>query len=177
MDMVNFVVIAGRKTAPHAPKPSALGMFKGALVARSLFALLILAGLAGAEEFSIVIGSPVAARSSLAKHAFMAIRTKGCDDLSKLTVAGKAEGLVNGARRSMPLTKIAPMSAPGVYAVYPEWTGEGAWLLSLTAHCGVASAYALVPVGPQGFSRESSKFLTRPPAEPEIEAILKPRKE
>jgi hypothetical protein len=69
------------------------------------------------------------------------------------------------------------MPAPGVYAVYPEWSGEGAWLVSLTARCGAASAYALVPVGPQGFSRESSRFLNRSPTEPEIEAILKPGKE
>lgn len=146
-------------------------------MSRSLFALLILAASAMAEGLSIEIGNPVAAQNPAAKRAVMAIRTKGCQDLSQLTVKGKAEGLVNGERRSVTLAKIAAMPAAGVFALYPEWTAEGVWLVSLTARCSGASAFALVPVGPQGFSRESSRFLNRAPAEAEIESILKSQKE
>ena len=144
-------------------------------MSRNLVAGLILCcGLpAAGEELSIVIGSPVAAQSSLAKRAVLAFRTKGCADVGKLEVEGKAEGLVNGQRRTIPLTKIAAMPTAGVYAVYPEWTAEGTWLVSLSARCAGATAFALVPVGPKGFSREASKFPTRPPSESEIDAVLK----
>jgi hypothetical protein len=141
-------------------------------MSRSLIVLIGLASLGRAGELSIHIGNPVAAQSALAKRASLVFRTTGCEDLSKLQVSGKAEGLVTGQRRTLPLAKIAPMPTAGVYAVYPEWTAEGAWLVSLTAHCGGASAYALVPVGPKGFSRETSKFLKRPATESEIETML-----
>ena len=86
-------------------------------------------------------------------------------------IGGTAEGLVKGARRSMPLNIIA-MSKPGVYAVYQSWPAEGDWVVTLKGTCATATAGAIVPIGPKGFLRESSKFLTRPATRPEVDAAL-----
>src|SRR5690349_56298 len=77
------------------------------------------------EEFSFMIGSPVASQSFQAKAATLVFRTKGCSETEKLQVSGMAEGLVNGARRSVRLSKVTAMPTPGVYAVFREWPPEG----------------------------------------------------
>jgi len=43
----------------------------------------------------------------------------------------------------------------------------------LTLPCHEANAGAIVPIGPKGFVRESSKFFPRPATNVEIEASLK----
>ena len=80
--------------------------------------------------------------------------------------------LVKGERRSVPLT-FATMSKPGVYAVYQNWPAEGHWVVNLKGTCAGATAGAIVPVGPKGFIRESSKFFPRPATDAEIETSLK----
>ena len=65
------------------------------------------------------------------------------------------------------------MSKPGVYAVYQNWPSEGAWLVSLKGTCADANAGAVIPIGPRGFIRESSKFFPRPATDAEIEKSLK----
>ena len=80
--------------------------------------------------------------------------------------------MVKGARKSVAL-KIATASKPGVYAVYQSWPAEGEWVVNLKGSCANAIAGALVPVGPKGFIRESSKFFPRPATDAEIEASLK----
>ncbi len=45
-----------------------------------------------------------------------------------LPVSGTAEGIVNGARRSVPLT-FAATSRAGVYTLTRQWPNEGTWTL------------------------------------------------
>lgn len=130
------------------------------------------AALALAEGFTFNIASPVAAQDFHAKMAAFVFRTQGCAEPAKAEISGTAEGLVKGARRSVAL-KIMPMSKPGVYAVNREWPAEGDWLVNLKGTCGEASAGAIVPVGPKGFIRESSKFFPRPATDAEVESALK----
>jgi hypothetical protein len=125
-----------------------------------------------AEEFSLEIGSPVAAGNFRAKMAVLAIRSKGCAKPAKVELAGTAEGLVDGARQTVPLARLTEMPTPGVYAVPHEWPREGVWVVNLTGRCGEAAAGALVPIGPKGLLRESSKFFARPAAKEEIEAAV-----
>jgi hypothetical protein len=125
-----------------------------------------------AEEFSLEIGSPVAAGNFRAKMAVLAIRSKGCAKPAKVELSGAAEGLVDGARQTVPLAHLTAMPTPGVYAVTHEWPREGAWVVNLTARCDQATAGALVPIGPKGFLRESSQFFARPAAKEEIEAAV-----
>lgn len=129
------------------------------------------AALAIAQGFTFAIGSPVASMDSRSKMAAFVFRTEGCAELGKLHVDGTAEGLVQGARRSIPL-KVTAMSTPGVYAVYPTWGSDGDWIVSLSGTCAQASAGALIAMGPEGFIRASSKFLSHPATAREIEAAL-----
>jgi hypothetical protein len=135
-------------------------------------AVCAVASWALAEGFTFTIASPVAAQDFRAKTAAFVFRTEGCADPTKSQIGGTAEGLVKGARRSMAL-KVVAMSNPGVYAVDQNWPAEGAWVVNLKGSCGDANAGALVPIGPKGFIRESSKFFPRPATDAEIEASLK----
>jgi hypothetical protein len=135
-------------------------------------AACVLAALALAEGFTFAIGSPVAAQDFRVKAAVFVFRTDGCADQAKAQVGGTAEGLVRGVRQSVAL-KIVAAAKPGIYAVYQTWPAEGAWVISLKGTCGPASAGAIIPIGPKGFIRESSKFFTRAATDAEVEASLK----
>jgi hypothetical protein len=132
----------------------------------------IIAALALADGFTFTIGNPVAAEDFRAKVATFVFRTEGCADPAKSQITGTAEGIVKGTRRSVGL-KVATMSKPGVYAVYQTWPPEGDWVVNLKGTCAEANAGAIVPIGPKGFIRESSKFFSRPATDSEIEASLK----
>ena len=123
------------------------------------------------QAFTFTIGSPVAAQDSRSKLAAFVFRIEGCAEPASAHVGGTAEGLVQGARTSVAL-KLVPMSQAGVYAVYPSWPAGGDWVVSLNGTCAGARAGALVPIGPTGFLRSSSKFLPRPATAPEIDAAL-----
>ena len=106
------------------------------------------------------------------KTAAFVFRTEGCADPAKAQISATAEGIVKGARQSVAL-KVMPASKPGVYAVDQNWPAEGDWVVSLRGTCGGESAGAIVPIGPKGFIRESSKFFPRPATDAEIDASLK----
>jgi hypothetical protein len=131
-----------------------------------------MAVLALADGFTFTLGSPVAAEDFRAKGATFVFRTEGCAEPAKSQINGTAEGNVKGARRSVAL-KVAALSKPGVYAVYQNWPAEGEWVVNLKGTCGEANAGAVVPIGPKGFIRESSKFFPRPATDAEIETSLK----
>ena len=138
--------------------------------------LAVLACAAGAlafgEGFTFNIGSPVAAGDFQMKTAAFVFRTQGCADPAKAQLSAGAEGLVNGARRSMPL-KVMASSKPGIFAIYRTWPAEGEWVVTLKGVCANASAGAIIPIGPKGFIRESAKFYARPATGAEIETSLK----
>ena len=128
--------------------------------------------LALADGFTFTIGSPVASQDFQAKSAAFVFRTESCADPAKSQIDATAEGLVKGARRSVPL-KVVAMSKPGVYGVFRSWPTEGDWVVNLKGVCANTSAGAIVPIGPKGFIRESSKFFPRPATGAEIETSLK----
>jgi hypothetical protein len=137
-------------------------------------ALCVLATCTLAQDFKFAIGNPVASGDFMVKSAAFVFRTEGCADPAKLQVSATAEGLVKETRRSIAL-KVTASAKPGVFALYQTWPAEGGWVVSLKGTCGSTSAGAIVPVGPKGFVRESSKFLSHPASDSEIEAALKAR--
>jgi len=141
-------------------------MFRVGMVAFAVAAVAI------AEGFTFNIGNPVASQDFRTKTAAFVFRTEGCADPAKSQISGTAEGMVKGARKSLAL-KVLATSKPGVYAVEQNWPAEGAWVVNLKGSCDNANAGALVPIGPGGFIRESSKFFARPATDKEIEASLK----
>jgi hypothetical protein len=125
-----------------------------------------------AEGFTFSVGSPVASQDYRAKGAPFVFRTQGCAEPAKPQITGTAEGLVKGVRQSVPL-KVMAMTKAGVYAVYQNWRAEGEWIVNLKGTCADASAGAIIPIGPKGFIRESSKFFPRAATNAEIDASLK----
>lgn len=124
------------------------------------------------EAFSIQIASAVAGQTFHVKSAAFVFRSQGCVDPAKMEVTGRAEGRVNGQRRTMPL-RIVAAQTPGVFAVNREWPSDGVWVISLAAKCAAASAGALVVPGERGPNREASKFFPRAATEAEIDAALR----
>jgi hypothetical protein len=139
---------------------------------RLIFVTCSLAALVLADGFSFEIGSPVASQDFRTKTSAFVFRTQGCADPAKSRIEGSAEGLVNGMRRSVVL-KMTALNRPGVYAVEQNWPMEGAWVVNLKGTCANANAAAVVPIGPHGFLRESSKFFQRLASPAEIDASLK----
>ena len=134
--------------------------------------LLMLASLAG-QGFTLQVGPPVAAGTPLAKKAVFVVRPGDCPDPAAAQVAATAEGLVNGARRSMPLS-IASLPTPGVHAVNKEWPDSGAWIVNVVVRCAGKTNGALVTLGPKNsYQREGVKMLPHEPTKQEIDASLK----
>jgi hypothetical protein len=48
-------------------------------------------------------------------------------------VSGSAQGIVNGARRSIPI-RFDTTSKPGIFAVRKQWPSEGTWLLQIALY-------------------------------------------
>src|SRR3954463_8377549 len=67
-------------------------------------------------------------------------------------VSGTAEGLVNGARRTVSL-EFKPTSWPGVYALNKQWADDGVWTLVIATTQGAGefnTASAIVELGADG---------------------------
>jgi len=142
--------------------------------------LMTLSACAFAADFTLAIGNPVAAsfpgtenspnHVRKVKDAAFAVRTENCADPANALITATAEGLVNGERQSTALRLIP--GGPGVYLI-PGVPGKGVWVVRLIGSCHEAKAGAVVPIGPSGFIRESSKFFPRFATEADIEASLK----
>jgi hypothetical protein len=144
------------------------------MVRLAAFAVTLLSGAWGAD-FSLAIGNPVAvARPNgvVKKDIGFAVRGENCADIAKIQVSGTAEGIVDGARRSIHM-RLVPGETAGTFAISHDWPQQGMWVVNLTGHCGSSVASAVVPMGPNGFLRESSKFFPRAATATEVELALK----
>lgn len=134
--------------------------------------LLSSAAIAMGQDFAFQVASPVASQDFHFKAATFVFRTVGCSGEHSPKISATAEGINNNQRQSLAL-KVVEGSKTGVYAVFQSWPKEGQWLVDLAGACGTESAGALIPVGPNGFNRESSKFFSHVPTKGEIEASVK----
>jgi hypothetical protein len=126
-----------------------------------------------AADFSLTIGSPVAAGVvTKVKNSVFAVRLEQCENIAKSQITGTAEGIVNGARKSVPV-QLASTVSPNVFVVPANWAEEGAWVVTLKATCVDAKAGAIVPIGRGGFIREAVKVFSRFATSAEVEASLK----
>ena len=155
-------LMGGRKKSMTMPRIVAIACTCAALVTG-----------ASAADFAIGIAGSVAAKTFQAKSAAMVARPDGCADPANARIEGTAEGLVNGVRRSVTLKLVPLPETPGVVAVNKEWPAEGVWVVKLTGTCQDKKAGVVVPFGPKGFMRESSKFFSRAANDAEVEASLK----
>jgi len=151
---------------------SALSLMNRAQRLKNACALLAAAAaaLASPGVFTIAIGPPVAANVPQMKSAALAVRLENCNAANP-SIAGTAEGIAGGERKSIPL-KFVAAPRPNAYVVPRVWP-EGKWVLSLNATCGDSKAGAVVPLGPRGFIREGSQYFTHAPTNAEVETALK----
>lgn len=135
--------------------------------------LLVLASAHGvaADEFRLTVGSPIAGNAPHVKASLFVVRVDGCPEPARARIAGTAEGIVNDVRQTVPLALIG-LSTPGVYAVNRGNWPAGTWIIHLVASYETLRAGALVPIGPQGFRREMTKFFPRAAAAVEVDAAL-----
>ncbi len=125
-----------------------------------------------AADFALTVGSPVAAGTATkVKSSLFAVRLEQCEDPAKAQITAMAEGVVNGTRKSEAV-KLITTPSPGVFVVPQPWD-EGTWVISVQATCAEKKAGAIVPIGPTGFLRDSSRMFSRFPKESEVEASLK----
>ena len=92
------------------------------------------------------IESPVNPYDDSARGALLLVHARfreGPSQVSDLT--GTAEGIVNGARRTVALG-FENTSRPDVYALKPQWQAEGRWVLRIN----LKTTTALVAIGADG---------------------------
>jgi hypothetical protein len=125
-----------------------------------------------AQEFTLQVGLPIAGNTQQAKSSLLVVRPGGCADPGSAEITATAEGIVDGARRSVPLTLTA-LPTPGVHAVPKHWARGGVWIVNLVGTCAGKTAGALVPIGPKAtFRRETVKLFAHRPTAAEIDASL-----
>jgi hypothetical protein len=83
----------------------------------------------------ISIEYPVNPYDATTKEAFLVVHAFHHGTPTAFPVTGTAEGIVNGARRSVALS-FSPTSRTGAYALARQWPNEGTWTLVVTVAQG-----------------------------------------
>jgi len=122
---------------------------------RSILAILVfplaVAALAAAPAAAkwppwLSIESPVNPYDATARGAVCLIHARVREGTPTLAdLHGSAEGLVNGARRSVEL-RFDQTGSPGVFALRRQWPGEGTWVLRIS----LLSTTAIVSLDERG---------------------------
>jgi hypothetical protein len=125
------------------------------MIASPLRAVTIAAAavaLAAASSFGppwISIETPPNPFDAATRGAFLVVHTFHHGDMVASGVTGTAEGIVSGARRSMPLT-FDTTSRRGSYALRKQWPSEGTWMLVINTGGQAQGVTALVDIEPTG---------------------------
>ena len=118
-----------------------------AFVAAASFALVAAAPSFGPPWISIE--TPPNPYDPVARGAFLVVHTFHHREAVASGVRGTAEGIVSGARRSIPLA-FDTTSTRGSYALRKQWPGDGTWMLVINTGGQADGVTALVDIGPQG---------------------------
>jgi hypothetical protein len=97
----------------------------------------------------ISIETPPNPHDRAARGAFLVVNTFHHGNATAASVTGTAEGLVSGARRSVPLSFVAT-ARPGSYALRKQWPTDGIWMLVINTGGRTEGATALVELGAAG---------------------------
>jgi hypothetical protein len=97
----------------------------------------------------ISIEAPANPYDPTARGALMLVHTFHHGTKVNLPVVGKAEGLVDGERKTVNLT-LAKSSEIGTHSVRNEWGSKGTWTVLVTASQGDASIQAVADINADG---------------------------
>jgi len=116
-------------------------------VAASSFALVAAAPVFGPPWISIE--TPPNPFDATSRGAFLVVHTYHHGDVVASGVTGTAEGIVSGARRSVPLV-FDTTSRRGTYALRKQWPTDGTWMLVINTGGRAQGVTALVDISAQG---------------------------
>jgi hypothetical protein len=99
------------------------------------------------------------------------VRTYRCGTPSSFKVVGTAEGVVDGARKTIPLA-IARAGEEGVFTVARQWPAEGKWALvfSVEGSHAVSTLVELEPGAAIRVARQKTTYEKPTPAD--VHAVL-----
>jgi hypothetical protein len=100
----------------------------------------------------ISVEYPVNPYDAASRNAFLLVHAFHHGTPTNFPVHGTAEGLVEGARRTVSL-QFKPTSRPGVYALDKQWPSDGVWTLVLSVTQGIGdgnTVSAVVELAPNG---------------------------
>lgn len=97
----------------------------------------------------ISIETPPNPFDAATRGAFLIVHTFHHGEAVASGVSGTAEGIVSGARRSIPLA-FDTTTRRGSYALRKQWPSDGLWMLVLRTGEGSGSVTALVDIGAEG---------------------------
>lgn len=80
-----------------------------------------------------------------AQGAFLLVHTFHHEQVATFTVEARAEGMVNGQRKTLPLT-LDRTDKDGVYALKQAWPETGDWVIVIVGAPGDGSVTALVSI-------------------------------
>ncbi len=92
--------------------------------------LVAVPALAGGPPM-LAIEAPARAFDKATKDAAVIVRASQCEAPITAAVTGRAEGVVDGKRVTLPLT-MRVTSQEGAWAVTRQWPAEGRWILVFT---------------------------------------------
>ena len=123
---------------------------KRTLTLASLSCALLLAtsSSALAGGFQLSVETPSASSDPQMKDVVLVARTYGCHQPADAKLSATAEGLVNGARKSVALELRS--IASGVYAIKQQWPSEGTWVLAISGAYNGMTSSVLVELGQKG---------------------------
>jgi hypothetical protein len=125
----------------------------GPSILRSSLALALLSAGVAAPAVAgppwISIELPASPWSNLPRNTFVLVRTYHHFTPVPVILAGTADGLVGGVRRTIPLT-FDSTAVPGLYAVQQQWPREGVWVLRITLNEEHGAATVVVGIGSSG---------------------------
>jgi hypothetical protein len=110
--------------------------------------LLAFSSSALAGGFQLSVETPSSSSDPQMKDVVLVARTYGCHQPADAKLSATAEGLVNGARKSVALELRSIGS--GVYAIKQQWPSEGTWVVALTGAYNGMTSSVLVELGPNG---------------------------
>ena len=126
-----------------------------------------------ASDFSIEIGSPVAALSeqkTKVKNAAFSVRAKDCPTAQFSGVAHWE----SSRKQILDSLVFTPGTTAGSYAVSRNAQAYGAYVAVITADCAGTKMGALVPVSADGvYNRSAAKFVSHAPTPAEMEEALR----
>ena len=125
-------------------------MIRSSLRASALVATALV--LTAASSFGppwISIETPANPYDAATRGAFLVVHTFHHGDVVASGVNGTAEGIVSGARRSIPLA-FDTTARRGSYALKKQWPGDGVWMLVINTGGQAQGVTALVDIGSTG---------------------------